>query len=102
MLLGLGIPNYTPLKYRVKLTLAVSSVPDKENDSVPVMISRDLYNNIEKRTKLSGGAFKSVEEYIQYVLTEVVKEDGDKLKTSGYTDEEEEEVKDRLNKLGYI
>ena len=80
----------------------MSSVPDKETDSLPVMIPKELYNNIEKRTKLSGGAFKSVEEYITYVLTEVVKEDGGKLKASGYTDEEEEEVKDRLNKLGYI
>ena len=102
MLLELGSPHDTPLKYRIAILPVVSSVPDKEIDSVPVMISRDLYNNIEKRTKLSEGAFKSVEEYISYVLTEVVKEDGGKLKASGYTDEEEEEVKDRLNKLGYI
>ncbi|MFQ5940576.1 MAG: hypothetical protein ACE5KA_02610 [Nitrososphaerales archaeon] len=44
--------------------------------------------------------FKSVEEYVNFVLTEVVKDDEEHQST--YTKEEEEEIKNRLKSLGYI
>ena len=69
-------------------------------DEVPVRISRKLYVEIEKRVNESQGEFKDVREYVEFVLSEVVKED-DKTEAP-YTPEEEEEIKRRLKALGYI
>ena len=69
-------------------------------DDVTVRISRKLNEEIKKRVKESQGEFKDVREYVEFVLTEVVKED-EKPKAP-YTPEEEEEIKKRLKALGYI
>ena len=72
-------------------------------EAVPVMIPKELYKEIENRVKLSKGTFKNVEEYVAFILTEVVREDqGKSSEGSGFTHDEEEEIKARLNKLGYI
>lgn len=70
-------------------------------DYVPIKIPKKLYEEIEKRVAESYGEFKSVEEYVEFVLTEVVKEEEEESE-SAYTPEEEEMIKDRLRKLGYI
>lgn len=44
-------------------------------DHVPVNIPKELYEEIEKRVAESEGEFKNVEEYVEFVLTEVLKED---------------------------
>jgi len=66
-------------------------------DKVPVYISKKLYEEVKRRVDESGGEFKSVEEFVEYVLTELLKEE-----ETPYTSEEEEEIKKRLKALGYL
>jgi len=66
---------------------------------VNVRIPKSLYEEISRRVKESGGEFKDVEEYVTFVLNEVVKEDEEE---NVYTPEEEEEIKRRLKQLGYL
>lgn len=67
-------------------------------DRVSITIPRRLYEEIKKRVEESQGEFKSVEEYVEFVLNEVVKEEPGEA----YTPEEEEEIKRRLRALGYL
>jgi len=57
-----------------------------------VFLSADLYKKIEERVKVTE--FNSVEEYVTFVLEEVLKDEGEEEKT--FSKEEEEEVKKRL------
>ena len=66
---------------------------------VPVNISKELLDEIQRRVDESGGEFKTVEEYIEFILTEILREDEPE---QVYTLEEEEEIKERLRRLGYI
>jgi len=66
----------------------------------PVQISRKLYNKIKIRVELSQGEFRNVDEYVEFVLGEVVKEDSEPEQV--YTPQEEEEIKKRLRSLGYL
>ncbi len=68
-------------------------------ETVPVHISRSLYEKIAAKVKESSGEFKNVEEYVEFVLSEVVKEEGEE---NVFTPEEEEEIKKRLRALGYL
>ncbi len=70
-----------------------------ELDKKAVYISVGLYNQIEKRTRNTG--FGSVEEYITFVLEEVLKDEEDEEQVI-FTEKEEEEVKKRLRSLGYL
>ena len=69
-------------------------------DKIVVYIPKDLYDEIKKRVDLSGGEFKSVEEYVEFVLREIVKEEEEE--EFEYTPEEEEKIKERLRGLGYL
>jgi len=69
------------------------------DEFVAIRIPKSLYDEISKRVKESGGEFKDVEEYVTFVLNEVVKEDEEE---NVYTPEEEEEIKRRLKQLGYL
>ena len=69
------------------------------DEYVAVKIPKSLYDEIRKRVKESGGEFKDAEEYVTFVLSEVVKEDEEE---NVYTPEEEEEIKRRLRQLGYL
>ena len=73
---------------------------ESQLDKIQITISKDLYDKILQRVNLSQDEFKSVEEYVHFVLTEVVKDDDKQQNT--YTAEEEEEIKNRLKSLGYI
>lgn len=68
-------------------------------DKVPIYISKKLYNEIKKKVEESQDAFKNVEEFIEFVLNEVVKEEEEEV---SYSPEEEEEIKRRLRSLGYL
>ncbi|MEM2929119.1 MAG: CopG family transcriptional regulator [Nitrososphaerota archaeon] len=68
-------------------------------DKVPIYISKKLYNEIKKKVEESQDAFKNVEEFIEFVLNEVVKEEEEEV---SYSPEEEEEIKRRLKSLGYL
>ncbi len=74
---------------------------ESQLDKIQIAIAKDLYEKILERVKLSKDEFKSVEEYVHFVLTEVVKDD-EQQQQSAYTKEEEEDIKNRLKSLGYI
>ncbi len=68
-------------------------------DKVAVCISKDLYKKVKKKVEESEGAFNSVEEYVEFVLEELLKEEEEE---TPFTPEEEEEIKRRLRALGYL
>lgn len=63
-----------------------------------VPISESLYNEIKDRVE--GTGFGSVEEYVDYVLREVVTEDEEEEEE--FSEEDEEKVRERLRALGYM
>jgi len=71
----------------------------KEQESKAVSLSAELYGRIEERVRDTG--FGSVDEYVTFVLEEVLKEEGEETEVA-FSKEEEEEVKKRLRSLGYL
>jgi len=69
-----------------------------KEEKKPVLIPASLYKKIEERVNVTE--FNSVEEYVTFVLEEVLKDEQEEEKT--FTKEEEEEVKNRLRALGYL
>ena len=69
-----------------------------DKEKVAIEISAELYQQLEDYVNKSGGDFKSVEDFVEFVLAEVLKEE----ETPAYSPEEEEEIKKRLRDLGYI
>ncbi len=69
-----------------------------ELEKKAVMLSTDLYDRIDERAKSTG--FGSVDEYVIFVLEEILKDDGEE--EVAFSKEEEEEVKKRLKALGYL
>ncbi len=67
-------------------------------EKVQVSISKELYEKVKKYIDEMGG-FSSVEEFIEFVLSEVLESEES---TAGYSKEEEEKVKERLRSLGYL
>lgn len=70
-------------------------------EKTSIHLPKDLYEKIRKRVTASHGEFQSAEEYIEFVLREVVKEDDDEPEEA-YTPEEEKEIMKRLRSLGYM
>jgi hypothetical protein len=70
-------------------------------DKVAVNISKELYELVKLRVKESNGEFKDVEDYVEFVLREVVK-DEEEDKEQKYSKEDEEKIKQRLKSLGYL
>jgi Arc/MetJ-type ribon-helix-helix transcriptional regulator len=69
-----------------------------EKNKKTVYLSTELYNQIAERIKTAG--FNSVDEYVAFVMEEVLKDDEDEAQA--VSKEDEEEVKKRLKALGYI
>ncbi len=69
----------------------------KKEERKTVFLPAELYSRIEERVKAT--AFSSVEEYVIFILEEVLKEEGEE--EQAFSKEEEEEVKKRLKALGY-
>lgn len=65
---------------------------------VPVYISENIVNEIRMRVKESEGEFQSIEEYIEFILSEILKEEEPK---KVFSPEEEKIIKERLRRLGY-
>ena len=65
---------------------------------VTIKIPKEIYEKIEERIK--DTEFKSVDEYVTYVLKEVLAslEEDEEV----FSEEEEEKVKERLRALGYL
>jgi len=64
-----------------------------------VSLPAELYGKIEERVKTTD--FGSVDEYVIFVLEEVLKDEGEEEEKT-FSKEEEEEVKKRLKALGYL
>ena len=64
-----------------------------EEEKRALSLPPELYKKIEERAKVTG--FESVDEYVKFVLEEVLKEEAT-------SNEEDEEVKKRLRALGYL
>ena len=71
----------------------------KEEEKKALFLPTELYGRIEERVKTTG--FDSVDEYVIFVLEEVLKE-GREEEVGAFSKEEEEEVKKRLRALGYL
>lgn len=67
----------------------------QEQKTKAVSLPAELYSQIEERAKATG--FNSIDDYVAFVLEEVVKEEGEEA----ISQEEEKEVKRRLRALGY-
>jgi len=67
-------------------------------EKVAVYISKELYERVKKFIETQGG-FSSIEEFVEFVLNEIISEE-----TTSYTmsKDDEEKVKERLRALGYI
>ena len=70
----------------------------KEQERKSVSLPAELYSQIEERVKASE--FGSVEEYVTFVMEEVLKDE--EAEEQVYSEEDEEEVKKRLKALGYL
>ncbi|RUM35166.1 MAG: CopG family transcriptional regulator [Archaeoglobus sp.] len=64
-----------------------------------VEIPDEIYRKIEERVKETE--FKSVDEYVAYILREVL-ESLEEEEDQVFSEEEEEKVRERLRALGYI
>ena len=69
-------------------------------DQVTVNISKDLYELIKCRVNENSAEFKSVEDYINFVLREIIKEEEENTEQKNCNDEEQ--IKKRLKNLGYF
>jgi Arc/MetJ-type ribon-helix-helix transcriptional regulator len=66
---------------------------------VEIKIPKSLYDKIKERIEDTG--FDSVDDYVTYVLREVlanIEEEEEEV----FSEEEEEKVKERLRALGYL
>lgn len=63
-----------------------------------VLIPKDLYQRIKEAVKQSD-EFDSVNDYVTFVMGEVLREEDEK---PTFTKEEEEAIKKRLKALGYM
>ena len=71
----------------------------KEKKSRAIYLSTELYDRIKERAEATN--FGSVEEYVSFVLMEVLREEGEGEQIV-IDSEQEEEVKKRLRALGYL
>ena len=69
----------------------------EKEEKKAVFLPAELYGKIEERAKATD--FASVDEYVEFVLEEVVKEEEEE---KAFSEEEEKEVKKRLKDLGYL
>ncbi|HDN02026.1 MAG TPA: CopG family transcriptional regulator [Candidatus Bathyarchaeota archaeon] len=67
-------------------------------DKVTVKLSKELYEKAKRYVESEGG-FDSVDEFIEFVVEQVLEEETGE---AAYTPEEEEKIKERLRSLGYL
>ena len=67
-----------------------------------VEIKDEIYEKIKERIK--GTEFSSVEEYVNFVLEEVLKDEDEDEEEFEFElgEEDEEKIKERLRSLGYL
>jgi len=64
------------------------------SDKVQIKISKELYDKVKE--KITGTSITTVEEYVELLLENEFPEETE------YTKEEEELIRERLRRLGYI
>ena len=69
-------------------------------EDVEIKIPKEIYEKIEERIK--DTEFKSVSEYVTYVLREVLASLEEEETEVVFSEEEEEKIKERLRALGYL
>jgi len=74
-----------------------SSVNRMNGDTEPVLLPSWILREVRER--LPQTQFKTVSEYVTFVLTQVLKEDEEE---HPLTTEDEEKIKGRLKALGYL
>ena len=77
------------------------NVEQEDSKLITIKIPKSLYKKFEKRIK--GTNFKSVSEYVTFVLREILS--GDEEATSKkevFSKKDEAKIKDRLRSLGYL
>ncbi len=65
-----------------------------------IKIPKQLIEKIKERIKQTE--FKSVDEYANFVLEEVIKEVSEEDTAEVFSEEDEQKVKERLRALGYL
>jgi len=68
------------------------------NDKKTVSISSSLFNKVVQRIQNPQTDFSSVDEYVEYVLTELFDEDNE----NETSEEESKQIQEELKRLGYI
>ena len=68
------------------------------HDRKAISISSKLFDIISERVKNSSNEFATVDEYVDYVLTEILED----KKSSPYTEDEEKKIEKHLKDMGYI
>ncbi len=71
----------------------------QESESGAVNLPAELYKRVKDRAAATN--FESVNEYVIFVLSEVLKEDNESEKLA-VDSEQEKEIKKRLRELGYL
>ncbi len=71
----------------------------QESESGAVNLPAELYERVKDRAAATN--FESVDEYVIFVLSEVLKEDNESEKLA-VDSEQEKEIKKRLKALGYL
>lgn len=69
-------------------------------DKEKINISKNLYDLILKRVHISNGEFSSIDEYIEFVLSELFNEQDNNV--DEITSDEKEKIEEELRKMGYI
>jgi hypothetical protein len=86
----------------LRKNLPIGIIMATKEDMIKISIRRPLAIKLKKRLKETE--FKTLSEYVNFILEEVLAslEEQEDDEDSGYTEEEEEKVKQRLKDLGYI
>ena len=63
-----------------------------------ISISAKLFNTISERVNSSNNEFSSVDEYVEFILNEVLEDENESV----YSKEEEEKIEKHLKDMGYI
>ena len=71
----------------------------QESESGAVNLPTEFYKRVKDRAAATN--FESVDEYVIFVLSEVLKEDNESEKLA-VDSEQEKEIKKRLRELGYL
>ena len=70
------------------------------DDFVEIKISRSLYERILEYIGAGQSTFKSADEYVAFVLEELLPDKA--AEEAVYSSEEEDQIQERLRRLGYL